>query len=253
MKKILPLVIVSAVCFTFSFIGAAQGQIIYTDFGTGAAGKKHADGVADSLGNYWSNVTAISGSTSLVTTTNAASGITLTMSGNWQATTDSSSSTPIATLGPGGNSAFAYTNVIDDGIFMTNGAAAVATMTLTGLNDSLSYNFSFLGSFGRNDARWATFTIGASSAQVLTSTTAASSDGIKNYNDDTVVSILGAKSSGGSLTINMTGSQLINGGTPGAYAIINAMGIATVPEPTSLALLGLGGLAILGFRRRRTA
>jgi autotransporter-associated beta strand protein len=58
----------------------------------------------------------------------------------------------------------------------------------------------------------------------------------------------------GRWAVNFTGSGggvlNITNAAPGAIAALEAMGFTVVPEPTGLALLGLGGLAVAGRRRR---
>jgi hypothetical protein len=61
---------------------------------------------------------------------------------------------------------------------------------------------------------------------------------------------LGLPGEGFSLHNNTTGSNIVQ--VPGAGQTLNlgSLSFGTVPEPTSLAVLGLGGLAVAGRRRR---
>jgi hypothetical protein len=124
------------------------------------------------------------------------------------------------------------------------GAGGSGTQTLTfvfsGLDSNLTYNIQgVIGGFTGNGVTDGTSMTIDGSTQDFSPDTMSSDPRIVNFSDISVDS--GTGTTDGSLTITVQ-----NGGIP----VISALTISTVPEPSSTALLGLGGLALI-LRRRK--
>lgn len=165
-----------------------------------------------------------------------------------------------------------------DGVLTANGAASIGSVTVNSQNapDLLDY-WIFLGNAGdeivlradrltdQTDLVMGLFEGGAVDTNELTSSAAASGSGVSflDYSDDVNISPLGGPFSDPQInfTLPSTGFYTVVVGEFGspdpvvgpAYAYevtLTNTGIAAVPEPSSAALLGLGGLALV-FRRRK--
>lgn len=219
----------------------ARADVILIDFGTVA--KRQSVGAADSNGNWWNQVTGKNDVlSSMITSANGATTVGLTISdiagggtGDYNA-----GLTPNAGLDGG---KFAYTNVTDDALFWT--ATDTPTLNFTGLNDSLTYSFTFYGSRVSANERYTTYQIGAQSAELHTSGSTLPS----SWNSSSVVTISGVTSSGGAVNVDMSG--FTGAGKTGAatFGYLNALQITSVPEPSSALFLVLGAPALLGARR----
>ncbi|MCA9234406.1 MAG: PEP-CTERM sorting domain-containing protein [Planctomycetales bacterium] len=219
----------------------------------------------DSNGNYWNNFNkeafnsdtgnldvpdnaAISG---LIDDANGASGIGIQLldsTGNneWEA----NGALNGGLLGPDSNllGELAIETATRDYFFTTQPSAS---FVLNGLNPLATYDLEFFatrdtGGYRATQYR-ATDANGAMLSAILqTSGGGAGSAAHPNGNDDDTVALLGLVPDGSnSITIDM----LTNAG---GFSYVGIMSITenTVPEPASLALLGLGGLAFAAVRRR---
>lgn len=132
----------------------------------------------------------------------------------------------------------------NDGIFTSPGNAF--TITISGLSDALTYDISAIGRIGRLDGN--TFSLTAGDNAVSDSDTYGN---IANVAGGSInpLSVSGATSTGGVLTI--TFDDPTDAEWYGVNALhVTAVSAAAVPEPSSTALLGLGGLALI-LRRRK--
>jgi len=143
------------------------------------------------------------------------------------------------TANPNGGTAVAnLPGVYDDSNlwdWMDATSNAPLTLTFSGLNDSLTYDLNIGQAWNINTANTnSTYAVdGQSATNAHDSTTGGA------YLDFTGLSTDGS----GNLVITVTAS----GGTDAA---VSALVLTTVPEPSSAALLGLGGLALI-LRRRK--
>lgn len=226
--------------FGLSAFATASAQTILIDFGmTGTAATPSPTG-----GNYWNNFnTPASGSAALVTTTNAASGITMTVSSTFANTGPS----PYATLT--GSSTLGNLNVstaLSDFFYGNNNVGSPATLTFSGLNAGYTYTFSMLGARSATDSRTTTYVVaGATSgtATLQTSGLDIGGSGI-NYNNSNLAVISGITPDGSNnitLAVSATG-----------FSYLNALQISVIPEPTAVMLiLGVFGGVVLMRRRRK--
>ena len=112
------------------------------------------------------------------------------------------------------------------------------TIALAGLNDSLTYNLVIGGANGSNFNVDTTWTADGQSA-TTSGGTSSSTDGSGAF-----VSLTGLETDG-------SGNLVITGFKSSNYGAAAAFELTAVPEPGSLALLGLGGLLMAANRRRR--
>lgn len=226
----------------------AQGvraDIILIDFGTVA--QRHSVGVADSSGNFWDYITGVTDNNlDLINSDGVATEVDLALSGftGGGPATYNAGLLPDSGLNGG---VFAYTNVTDDAVFFT--ATDSPVMTLSGLNDAFTYDLTFYGSRVNASTRFTTYQVGAGSVELQTSGSTLTG----SWNADTVVTLSGLTSVGGTLAISMAGNTQAGQAGTATFGYINAMQINVVPEPSTALLIMLGGLAGLYARATRRA
>ena len=244
----------------------ASAASFLIDFGlNNSAGSPTAAG-PDANGHYWNNVysgaaagTTISGGSgnnlsNLISTTNVASTISLALSGGTQPWSASGGSGFGGLLAPNPSllGDFAIATATQDYFFV--GSAGTATITLSGLSPSLTYNFLFYGGRDNTQTRTTRYTItdnlGSQFVDLQTSgtgigtNTTAYPTGYSNGNDDQIVSLTGrVPTSGGNLTLTLSN-------VTGDFSYLGTLGIVSVPEPSTSALAGLAALALVCRRRR---
>ncbi|MBT8037279.1 MAG: PEP-CTERM sorting domain-containing protein [Verrucomicrobiae bacterium] len=150
--------------------------------------------------------------------------------------------------GPSGADPFDEANVITDGIFNNNAGNGTAVFSFTGLAASSSYNFSAIGGRETNGDDGAIIILDAATS-FLGNSAITTEVNYSLLNDGTVRDF--SVTSNGSGEIFFEFRKASTGDTDGS-ATINGLSIegAVVPEPSSTALIGLGGLALI-LRRRR--
>jgi hypothetical protein len=135
-------------------------------------------------------------------------------------------------------------DLLDDLIFAQDSAAL--TFTFTGLQAGTSYRFTVYS------ADKSTPTSNDISAFYLGSSTTPFLSGVKVVNEENgsaAAKYSGTFTAATSDPVIIT-SKTISGVTP-LYTVVNGFELSVVPEPGSLALLGLGALVLLRQRRRR--
>ena len=246
-------------------IHSSQAQLLtyLVDFGGGGFnttqinGGRVATSSPDANGNYWNNSVGgdlgqPSNLSNLVNTSNQNGGISLTWT-NWGSgvATANMGVTSVPSGSALSSSLLNIGTAVNDSVF-TQSTTTAARFDLAGLVVGQSYDFSIFASRVATDTRRTLFTVTGSTIlnqTVQTSGTNLSGTGL-NYSTslwnfsvtpDAQGKVAVALQADGSLAL---GSQ---------YAYVNAMSIATVPEPSAGALLGLGlaALALCRSRRRR--
>ncbi|WP_269522194.1 PEP-CTERM sorting domain-containing protein [Coraliomargarita parva] len=223
-----------------------SAETVFLDFGGSAGTFQETD---TGNGNYWNTVgTSASSSSALVTSSNGASGITYTLTAGFNGANSGGASSPsTALLGD-----FAVAEATSDYGYVQGfvGFSSSASITLSGLDPNATYVFTFFGSRSTTQTRETQYQVigdSTESVYLITSGTDIASDGVGDYNDQTVVSTAEIAADGSNQIVINVGR-----GSTGDYGYLNAIQIAIIPEPGTYALLaGLSGLVFMAFRRRR--
>jgi len=173
----------------------------------------------------WNNFTngAAGTSLALVDTTNSASGATLTINNAFFLLDENPA--------PSGS----YPSTVSEDAFFKDDNAS---MTLSGLNTSLTYNLTFFAYINRADSRLTNISINGGTAVPL-------QPGMGTTTGNTITFTNVAPSPTGTIDIGYSRGAGVGN------LIINALEITSVPEPSSAMLLG--ALAICPLLRRRRA
>jgi hypothetical protein len=137
-------------------------------------------------------------------------------------------------------------NLQGDRVFTANGVTG--TFTISGLDTNMNYNLALIGASQTTGGFATDFTIGGTTKTATGEhETGTNANGALTFVEGSShVLFSGISGSTGSITFTMTDSV---DGTNGVLSGLQLEGVA-VPEPSTTALLGLGGLALI-LRRRR--
>lgn len=265
-----PLILPLRFAFGLALSAASASAATYLiDLGMSASNNPVNQGAPtigpDSNGNYWNNLTSTNyadvvlpggpGSTSLsnlVDTSNTSSSIGIVLNAGsvvWRSSgiANGGLNAVIPALGN-----LAVQTATQDYYFIMGGNGSNATLTLTGLDPSLTYNLGLFGTRGDTDeVRTTRYAIAdLNGTQTFDLQTSGPGIGVNggfpnnNGNDSTVVRFENlVPDASGELELTVS---IVNGG----YAYLGAIELTSVPEPGSVLLGGLGGLVLLTRRRR---
>ncbi len=236
-KPLLPFVLAAA--FLAPVVSSAA--TIYVDFGPSSSfvgllpGKGETTGLAETWNNFTDNTTAGGATLALVNSTGATTGYSLATNGTFTILNEAANPTPSP-----------YSTLASGDAFYT---ANPRTLTLSGLNPSLTYSITIYGYANRTDSRLSNVTIGGITQSYQPAFTFGP-DGTNNTADDnkgggsTTFSNL-VPSASGEIAIGLSSAI-----SPVNNFILGTMEINYIPEP-SHSLLTLSGAAFLLLRRRK--
>jgi hypothetical protein len=150
---------------------------------------------------------------------------------------------------------FAVANATGDYWFSTTSG----TFTLSGLDNTKTYDFTFFGSRWGTSARYTTYTVDGAGAPVTSGSLqttgtdiglgAASGNGgdtgLYDGNDSFTAAVLGVAPDSGAISIAINAAS-------GGFGYLNAMRVEVIPEPSAASLLALWGAGwAVALRRRR--
>ena len=225
--------------------GPVPGAVL-VDLGTsGGVGDPNFTTSPDSNGNHWNNWSTTAPMNNLVDTAGQQTGIGLSIVTAFSGIND-----------PGGLTApdplllgdFAISTATRDYFFTTGSSSFL----ITGLDSTYLYYLNLFGTRATTIDRVTRYTAlggnGTFEGLLQTSGTNIGSDGAYDGNDDTIIRLSGIRpNASGQILV---GVQAYSGG----FGYLGALEIGVLPEPSTMGLLGLGGLAFAGaLRRRRSA
>jgi len=248
-KVVNKLGVASVLALVLSFSVPAQGQILI-DFGNDTSYRGATTPNPDPNGNYWNSVwsgafypglTDITGSPTAINFGFSSATGTDYFNGPSGATED-----PAATV----YNAAALGNLgVNEAVY---DYYVTSTFEIQGLDPAMQYNLSFYGAhqFNANPVTlYEVYTDNTYTTLVDSTTLNIHQPGSPwLYNQDTIATISGlSPQTGNILYVKFSGDP----GSGGGDGYLNALEISLVPEPSTFALLGLGGAALALIRRRR--
>lgn len=231
--------------------GTAVADIILIDFGNDSSFRGASQTGVDANGNTWNSVWSAAYYSSLLNIDGDATTVNFgfTDAGG----TDSYNGPAGATSTPVTQGQIDSVDIDASALGLLGGSDAAAfdyygssTFQIQNLDPSLTYNLTFFGSHkynADNTTRYTIYTDATFTDPVVSGDLVVGVN--NNHNRDTTVTLSGlSPQSGNILYVGFAGAD----GTSSGY--LNAMQIEVVPEPASLSLLVLGGLAVRCLRRR---
>lgn len=236
---LLPLLAIAAVG-----LNAASAQTLLVDFGPQftISGTNGGSNGPDINGNFWNNVNGPV-VTNLVSTANVGTG--WNISYTTAATFNPAPGTTWASNGLSGLGNLAINTALADGAFTTG--SNVQSFNLTNLATNFTYSITLYGGRDAADTRITLYSVaGAASFSNTLTTSGTGIGGVgTNFNNNTVVTFS---------NLSPTASGVISvsySSTTTNFSYLNAMRVVAVPEPSTAALVALGGLALAGLAARR--
>lgn len=226
-----------------------------TSFNSGAG---NSTGVADTYGIYWNNAILntsngggnVPGSVAnLINSTNVGTGVGLTFSNGWQANGFNNGGLMAPSSSLLGN--IASQNATGDYFFVLDNSAS---MTFTGLNPALTYNFQMFGTRQETAIRTSVYSItdinGLHSFTLQTSGPGIGAGGYNGNNNTFATFSNIVPDNSGNITLSLVG-----GTAASKFGYIGTLQMTAnaVPEPGTITLLGAAGLTGLVIYRRRRA
>lgn len=141
---------------------------------------------------------------------------------------------------PTGDAAGSFDSALGDGLFFAQNGGTI-TLTLSGLDDNLLYDFLLYGARGNSGSVDTTYAINGGTPVNI---------GPVLNNSTNFASFTSVAASGGVITVDATtiGGASNNGG---ALNIMSLTAASVIPEPGSLLVLGFGAATMVLRRRRR--
>ena len=236
MKKILLLALLAPL---LAITAKAQILTLYVNFGSSSQPM-----ASPTAGTYWNNVNdamPLSTSINLVTSGNASSGISLTITDRWSGQAASNAAIPATTP----VAAFNYVNSFQDYLFVQT-SDPTAGFTLSGLDSAKQYKFTLyaarVGSITDNRSGAYTFSGATTETLILNA-----SENMSN------VVTTGNINPNGSSAITFSMQKAPANNNSNGFTYLQSIEIQVIPEPASWALLAVGLTTVTVLRRRKQA
>lgn len=231
MHTLARLVVASAISLAIG--SSASATMVLIDFNN----SNGSTSGADTNGNYWTTISSTGTTPNLISSSNQATGISLTLTmtnptfegfagaGANNLDTGATATSPF-------NQSFAYL----DGLYTNSNSSDGINIALSGLLPNTLYSFS---TYGRRNSSWANASIDIllGSGSSTTATLA------------TVTSFSATSTAGGLITIRYRDTTA----AAGENALLNAMSISFIPEPSSCSILAFGMISLWLFKTKRRA
>lgn len=200
-------------------------QTILVDHGTAAA--------TPTLGGTWNSVNFAQSGASLVDTSGAPTGVTITYAGDWLDTSVDQGPWPA------GDTSWVDADATADYVFTVDGG----TVTFSGLIPGAPYNFQHVAARSLGADRIADYMVNGMFADSTPNGDDFASLGDGWNGGNILVWNSVAADPAGQITLSVTDVQ--------SFGYVNASRLSLIPEPATASLVGISLLALGGLRRRR--